>query len=105
MFSVTPKVSSNYTASWGELVRLNMAGKIAPEVVQIQLPAAAPANAGQVLAISTTNLGGSEDGSAVQVVPAPGQTIAGSTNWAPQQGERFYIFASDGENIQLVSGA
>mgnify|MGYP001244490794 FL=1 len=105
MFSITPIVSSNYSASWGELVRLDMSGKLAPDVVAIQLPAAAPANTGQVLAICTTNPGGAEDGSAVRIVPAQGQTIAGSKDWAPQQGERFYLFVSDGSAVRIVSGA
>lgn len=103
MFSITPIVSSNYTASWGELVRVDMSGKTAPEIVAIQLPAAAPANAGQILSIATTNQGGAEDGSAVQIFPTGAQTIGGVMGWAPQRGEQRLQFVSDGENVQCLS--
>lgn len=103
MFSITPIVYGNYTASWGELVRLNMASKTAPEIIAIQLPAASPENAGQILSIVTTNQGGAEDGSAVQIFPVTGQTIGGAKDWAPQGGEQRLAFVSDGENVQCLS--
>lgn len=103
MFSITPKVSSDYTASWGEQVRIDMAGKVAPEIVKVQLPAAAPSNAGQVISVVTTNPGGAEDGSAVQILVPAGQTVGGSHDCAPQQNEQRLLFSSDGENIQVVS--
>lgn len=103
MFSITPIVSSNYTASWGEQVRIDMSSKTAPEIIAIQLPAAAPSNAGQVLSIVTCNQGGAENGSAVQVFPAAGQTIGGARGWAPQGGEQRILLSSDGKDVQVVS--
>lgn len=103
MFNITPIVTTNYAASWGELVRLDMRGKVAPDIVQIRLPPAGKTNAGQTLAIATTNPGGAEDGSAVQIVPPPGQTINGNVACAPQQNEQRLLFVSDGENIQCLS--
>ncbi len=60
-----PIVTADYTASPGELVRVDMSGKVAPDVLTIKLPP--PALAPRGICVITVNPGGAENGSWVRI--------------------------------------
>ena len=103
-WAVTPVITTDYAPAWGELVRINMAGKVAPESVTIKLPASDKTTVGQCIAVVTVNQGGAEDGSAIRITSSNDQTIGGVPNeWAPSTGEHRLMFVSDGQNVQVLS--
>jgi hypothetical protein len=103
-WSITPVITTDYAPSWGELVRINMAGKIAPESVTIKLPPSDKTSVGKCISVVTTNQGGAEDGSSIRITSSNGQTIGGVPNeWAPSTGEHRLVFVSDGQNVQVLS--
>ncbi len=102
-WSITPVVTSDYTAGIGELVQVDMAGKVAPDVVTIFLPAAAMANAGQSIVIVTVNMGGAEDGSKVRLSASTNIAPAGET-YCDSVGEVMQTVTSTGTNWVLTSG-
>lgn len=65
-WTISPVVTSDYFASIGELVQVDMAGKAAPDIVTINLPDPGP-HLGRSIAIVTINGGGAEDGSRLRL--------------------------------------
>jgi hypothetical protein len=64
---ITPVVSKDYTATIGELVRVDMTGKLAPDMITIDLPAGSSADGRQSVCIVTVNDGGVEDAARLRV--------------------------------------
>ena len=103
-WTVAPIVTTDYAPAWGELVRVNMSGKVAPESVAIKLPASDKTTIGQCIAVVTVNQGGAEDGSAIRITSSNDQTIGGVPDeWSPSAGEHRLVFISDGQNVQVLS--
>lgn len=64
---VSEIVSSDYVAHANELVRVDMLGKFAPDIVTISLPISNVSNRGMPIEVATMNQGGAEDGSILRI--------------------------------------
>jgi hypothetical protein len=100
---ISPIVSSDYAASIGELVQIDMRGKMAPDVLTIALPEATATNVGQSVIVVTVNSGGAEDGSRVRM-SASSNIHPPSATYYDSVGEVIQTLTSTGTYWVLTSG-
>lgn len=101
-------VTADYDASVGELVRVNMLGKAAHDVVCVSLPAPDSSNKGQSVKVVTVNCGGCEDGSVLRIETHGGKITPPGDYYSQDLGggEQFYEFISDGTNwVSALAGS
>jgi hypothetical protein len=101
---VTPVVSKDYAASIGELVRVDMSGKFAPDMVTVDLPPGPSSDGAQSVCVCTTNTGGIEDGAKLKV--RAGSLIRPPNSYEVlwHHSEQAITFTWTGDDWQITSG-
>jgi hypothetical protein len=104
-WSVTDAKTADYTAAINELVRVDMSGKMAPDIVEITLPEATSANEGRSICVALTNVGGVEDGAILRITSTGGQEIepVGTDSFDKFVGDVGYCFVSTGDRWTLLT--
>jgi hypothetical protein len=68
-------VTADHTAELGEYVRVDMTGKVAPDVVTITLPPATADNVGRAIKVAEISSGGVDNGAEMHIVIDGGQSF------------------------------
>lgn len=97
-------VTTSTEAGHGQLVRVDMTGKVAPDVVTVTLPASTVATLGRPICVMTVNAGGAAGGSKLRIETTGGQLItSGIGTFIEGTGEIRFTIVDNGNGWDIQS--